>query len=127
MPRKRRIPKKKRSELTIGKICQLEFGHDYFGDGYGDELTAAVLAEMRRDWQQRGARILAEFVEQRPGSRPYAWWRFERGMKYRPDDDEQADLLERMGLLSKEERAAMEQPPGRGREQRGRKEESDGS
>jgi hypothetical protein len=34
-------------------------------------------AELEQCWERYGDEIVAEWVEQQPGSRPWGWWRFE--------------------------------------------------
>jgi hypothetical protein len=61
-----------RRELDVHHLCQLCLGHVFFRDtGFHDEV------DMLAGWQQVGASLLAWHVEECPGSRPWAWWRFE--------------------------------------------------
>jgi hypothetical protein len=73
-------------------------------------------------WEVFGDAVLAEWIEQRPGSRPSAWWRFvataisrepwmpieDSGYAgHAPSPDVQRDYLARHGLLTDRERDAL--------------------
>lgn len=62
---------------------------------------------VRAAWTEHRDRILPRFIEQHPGYRPWAWWRFESDEGAAPED-ETAYLAEH-DLLSLAEREAMEE------------------
>jgi hypothetical protein len=45
-------------------------------DGYFEAAYFAGAAEVREAWADHGAAILADWIRARPGTRPWAWWRF---------------------------------------------------
>lgn len=71
MPRKQRLSKHRPKGPTAAQAEHLLYGHDFFGLGYrnDDELLAA--------WDGNREEYLAAWVDARPGTRPWAWWRFE--------------------------------------------------
>ena len=58
---------------------QLLTGHDFFGDGYGHdaENDPTAMERMREDWETHREEMLAKWIAERPGSRPWAWWTFD--------------------------------------------------
>lgn len=79
MPRVRRIAKRRYSSYGPQHIRQLKTGHDFFGDAFGSDqrLNGKVDIEaMHEAWEQLGDEILAEWIMENPGSRPFAWWLF---------------------------------------------------
>ena len=61
-----RKPKRTRKTggFTMGKALQLLCGTDYFGDGFGNDLTPEVLAAMKADWVRHKHMILADPANQ---------------------------------------------------------------
>jgi len=78
------------------------FGHDFFGDGFG-EGDVFDEASARAAWFELRDRVFAALAERRrntrdyPRLRPWAWWWFEAP---EPRDYEmtEAEQLERLGL-----------------------------
>lgn len=58
---------------------QLLTGHDFFGDGYGRDVLndPTALSRMGADWQRYRGELLAEWIAEHPGTRPFAWWQFD--------------------------------------------------
>jgi hypothetical protein len=85
--------------LAHSQEMVLCFGPDpRWAGGFGSE------AECREAWMRERDAILATY---RHGRRPWAWWKFETSLSYPGYDHEQSTLYE-AGLLSAEERAALE-------------------
>jgi len=56
---------------------------------------------MRREaWAELGVELIADWIEQHPGTRPAFWWRYERGVE--PPANER-DELARIGALTGQE------------------------
>lgn len=53
-------------------------------------------------WDDLGAEILEEWIEERPGSRPWAWWMLQAPEGRRQGEAERA-YLERLGLMTHDE------------------------
>ncbi len=80
MPRVNRKRKKKTSGYTTWHVKQLEHGHDW-GNGFGGDVEAICAA-----WKIFRAQILEDWIHGEPdyasegpgpGSRPWAWWKFD--------------------------------------------------
>jgi hypothetical protein len=135
--RKRLLPE---DTFTEEKKVQLLCGADFFDDAYGDPPNEESLKQMKRDWRRYRAKLMAEHINQHPGTRPYMWWflesteprrlvsghcrpltdRLHEGtpelydfdQKSRPEWETQADYLERLGLLTPfEQRYFKEEAP----------------
>ena len=67
MPRKRRNPKTRCAEVPdlIRKYFREEIRHTFF---YGN-------AEIAGAWAQIGDEVVADWVRDKPGTRPAIWWR----------------------------------------------------
>jgi len=74
MPRLRRRPKTRRSPLITDRtIDRLKTGCNFwFLDG--DEISEE---ELHQAWEEIGSEILQEWIREKPGQRPSAWWLFE--------------------------------------------------
>lgn len=72
--RRKRMPRRRTdtTELTWEMRYHLEHGYGIFGD----RLTRE---EFEDAWDEHGETILAEFIEENPGRRPFAWWLLEHG------------------------------------------------
>ncbi len=118
MPRKRRVAKIRRDF----RADRLGF-NDWFGlcVGWrpedGEELkTWADVRECVRqnrhllkmcDRSPACQEIHCLAFHYRPGTRPWWWWKFEKGFERRPREEESISLLEEMGEVTEEERAAL--------------------
>jgi hypothetical protein len=75
MPRRRNAPRRRRpdlAELTRDQEYHLTRG-SFFFDGIPDR------ADFEAAWEEHGERLLAEWVEEHPGTRPFAWWLLDHG------------------------------------------------
>jgi hypothetical protein len=68
-------------------------------------------------WRRHGPTVLADWVRRRPGTRPWAWWRFDAPESRRtrtpgrvPVPENQADYLDRLDLLTDAERERLGRP-----------------
>ena len=97
-------------EWRQGHIVQLRTGINLLvsapgsSDGWGPmgfagPYTPEQEAEMSRCWNQHGERIMKDYRDNRPGQRPWYWWR-QRGMAL--PEDERSELY-RLGQLSEED------------------------
>lgn len=96
MPRRRRVAKQRLDRLSDRQRNILLDGFDFgpaFGAGFANE------DETRAAWEIHGDALLAECAAERPGHRPVAWWRFERGVEPPRLSDEPAEL-QRLGQLT---------------------------
>lgn len=73
MPRKKRISRQRRG-FNSGHVLQLCTGHDFFGDGFGDDVRA-----MRRAWPILKSQVLEKWAErERAGKQPWGCSRFDK-------------------------------------------------
>ncbi len=65
--------------LSDGCREQLASGHDFFGDGYGHDAESdpTAMKQMREDWETHREEMLAKWIAEHPGSRPFCWWMFD--------------------------------------------------
>jgi hypothetical protein len=71
----------------------------------------AALADNRALWselwaQARGV-LLRQWVQERPGTRPPAWWAFDDVNDDRHEDETEVEYLSRTGEIGPEEREAI--------------------
>ncbi|HXH05749.1 MAG TPA: hypothetical protein VNI83_04075 [Vicinamibacterales bacterium] len=78
-----------------------------------DDPDAPPAFDARRLWREWGEAILAAWIRERPGTRPWAWWQFDAPALVADVDDgfdpareAEADYLARHGLLTPIERRA---------------------
>jgi len=131
MPPVRRRALKRHEQLDCERTrYRLETGHDFlFLDG--PELTDGELADA---WQALGESITEAYVREHPGTRPWAWWRWDapeprqqvadgpepigsavwfgmpacyKGIPAEGMYESEPDYLRRLGLLIEAERAAL--------------------
>ncbi len=118
MPRKHRKAKQRRVEVPdlINQYFREEIRHTFFHDN----------AEIAGAWDQIGDEIVADWVRDKPGTRPEIWWRLSAPEPGRTTDGgaretldipiaapppaEQTAFLRRHGLLlpGEEKRAAVD-------------------
>jgi hypothetical protein len=65
----------RREQFSADKAAHLKYGQDFFGGGYGPENPDRTA--MQRDWRLHKAKILSDWLAERPGSRPWAFSEFE--------------------------------------------------
>lgn len=90
--------------------------------------TPPTMAELQRAWNQARDKLLPEFIDKFPGTRPWAWWKFDQPgptwseMQWplhvdsnvvsrdrnAPDQARQTAFLDKHGLLTPTEREALE-------------------
>ena len=69
--RKSARPRRTKSEINNSHYRHLETGFVFFaGDGFPDEESC------RAGWLQLRGEILARWIKEHPGTRPWAWWNF---------------------------------------------------
>ena len=79
MPRvRRKIKVRILHEYTDRHIYELKTGCCYrFVDGFFDHKKNDTDFEaMKKCWAEIGKKVLADFIEENPGKRPFAWWKF---------------------------------------------------
>jgi hypothetical protein len=88
---------------VFGLQLVLLLGHNGGCDG---ELSEA---QLRRGWQVYRWQLTdhAERPGGRPGTRPWAWWVFDRGFEDEPDHSTAVAYLAEHGLLTEWEREAL--------------------
>jgi hypothetical protein len=88
---------------VFGLQMVLLLDHNGGGDG---EFTEA---QLRRGWRvyRRELTDQAERPGSRPGTRPWAWWVFDRGFADEPDPSTAVAYLAEHGLLTAWEREAL--------------------
>ena len=97
MPRKRRLAKRRKLiELTTQHFYQLRTGNDFFDDAFGRNPNLRL---MREAWEKHRENILTQWIAANPGTRPWAWWKFD-APEPRPEGEGEADYLGRLGLLT---------------------------
>lgn len=128
----RRQHKRLDTHLTLGLVT----GRFYFDFNGGRDVEA-----IRVCWEEHREHVLEDFINEHPGERPWAWWKFDSREPRRqlagaawleecpewgkelvdgvprvappldPDNpveyESQADYLERLGLLTVQERHAL--------------------
>ncbi len=109
----------------------LVHGKIYSHDRDGAAFVFPGMVELEKIWTKAGPGITAEHIAERPGSRPWAWWKWTRpadlpapgftwnlndagrvgGVPHwnreRPDDFRQREYLELHGLLTADEQSAL--------------------
>lgn len=79
MPRIRRRGHRERVALTRPQREILLFGTPILNAWPSEKFESEE--QMFRAWQEHRAELLAEFAEERPGKRPWAWHHFEGGKR----------------------------------------------
>lgn len=78
MPRVVRRAKQRRAKLTDAHIQQLLSGFDLIGTAFGDDRSKPCDRDaMREAWEALRDELLQEWIAEKPGSRPWAWWTFD--------------------------------------------------
>jgi hypothetical protein len=111
MPRKRTAGKARRAvaqdHLVHGLWCQLMSGFDWMFDEFGEEEAFDEQAA-RHAWKLYGEGLTALHIETFPGTRLWAWWKFEAPQPERPGEDER-QYLGRLELLTPKEQRVLTQ------------------
>jgi hypothetical protein len=95
MPRVSKRSKRKTGGLPPGAVFHCMAGHDFFNNGFGDDLTA-----MRTAWESNPElreRAHAE-ARQRGKLRAAAWWMFQ-SPEPRNHERTEAEQLDKLGLF----------------------------
>ena len=106
MPRRRRVRKAiwadvSELDLALGPI-RAEF------QGLSPRGDSAVLEAFELSWQRHRVAMLDEYQRQRPGSRPWAWWRFDaREDQPSPWEGEEVARLLELDAMSEREMDAV--------------------
>lgn len=87
-------------ELRTGPVLLAGLG--YFDYQAPEGVDQCDTPRMANDWKRHGDSILSEWITQRPGTRPYAWWKFD-APEPRDDSDSEYQYLVRHGLLTEKE------------------------
>jgi hypothetical protein len=85
MPRKRRIAKGQRGELdaalyeffVTGNLFAPRAASAQRGSKWGVLLRLPTAAHQEQAWHDHRAAMLDTWIAERPGTRPWAWWRYE--------------------------------------------------
>lgn len=105
MPRVRRKRTDFRDYSDRTRLRLLD-GHDWeWMDG--DELTED---ELRAAWEELREELIEEHVREFPGTRPWAWWVWDRGIEQPiqlQDNPRETAYLAAHGLLTEQERKAF--------------------
>jgi len=99
MPRRRRVEKRRTSELDDQQVFELILGPPAHGSAFASD------DERRIAWELHRARFLDR--TDNPGRRPWGWWQYE-SPEPRDHGEHPTLQLMRMGCLPREERAALE-------------------
>lgn len=88
-PRSRRISRQHRG-WTEHHIYQLGHGFDYWGTAFGDNIDVGTnprkeldLEAAREGWEELGEDVLANWIAEKPGTRPWGWWLFDAPQRLR--------------------------------------------
>src|SRR3954451_19809015 len=100
MPRVKRKAKRRSAGYTEWHIYQLQTGIEFIDFGFGrDELFRED--EAREAWEIMREKIMADWIREQPGTRPWAWWRWDAPQPARreridgqphPNDNKQRSL-----------------------------------
>jgi hypothetical protein len=76
MPRVRRQSRRNRTEYTDEHVRVLLRGYDFW-ELFGDRNDPQSLERIQHAWEQLANVVLPQHIADRPGSRPWAWWRWD--------------------------------------------------
>lgn len=108
---KRRIPRlRRRAVLGPQHTIQLQCGFDHLGIGFGEGVDFDSEAAARA-WNELREAIMSDWLERRPCTRPWAWWRFDRAMDRPHGRSLERIYLHAHGLLSPAEVEMVEADP----------------
>ena len=104
MPRVRRRPRRRRNRWDDQHVMYLERGYSFFaGEGFRRNPDPELI---KSAWADLGSDIMARWIVEHPGTRPWAWWQFD-APEPRKEDETEAACLQRRGLLTKAESDAL--------------------
>lgn len=85
------MPRKRRKAKELRALTELEHRecvyHCWTGSGVRAFIPFANDEELRQFWNSVRADVLAEWIRERPGTRPWCWWRFEATERREPIDN----------------------------------------
>ena len=76
MPRVKRKPHRRRRAWTDLHRLQLLHGPDFMGDAFGND-EAFDVDSARLAWSELRDELIAEWIAESPGSRPFGFWTFD--------------------------------------------------
>lgn len=113
-PAKRQRTRRNMPMTRLGRLHELTHGYSFFDDdAFADE------DDMREGWESVREGMLPNWIRDHPGTRPYAWWKFDSPVRVTwhtrvgehafvsvagGAPEPQRDFLERFGLLTQTER-----------------------
>jgi hypothetical protein len=90
------IPRRQRRQRPTDLLAELhpELRRD-LEQGYSFFVQYETLEEMQAAWAAIGEELLADYIAQHPGRRPFAWWLFSHGQErpLNPGGDRLADFI----------------------------------
>lgn len=103
--RRRRCGSKRAATDTLHREQRRSLlqGRGFFGDEWGRGTDDEQMAARRAAWRKFKAALLREWIAERPGTRPAAWWLFD-APEPREEHESEAAFLERLDLLTADER-----------------------
>lgn len=111
MPKLRRKPRyattKTTKSLTPEHWFYLRSGVTLGNCPWPEEPDEDTLADIEQAWMRVGRAILERHIRQRPGTRPFGFWKFETTGRDKTIDE--AEQLRRDGLLTEPEELALRQ------------------
>ena len=102
MPVRRRL----RKRGTGGRLSDVQRLHLRRGDVFGLGSAFPDDDAEREAWAAHRNAVLQEHIEQEPGSRPYAWWRYSSPQP-RDDQIHETSQLRELGLIGAAELEAL--------------------
>ena len=60
-----------KGRLTRERLQFLLQGYNFFGEAFADD------ADAEKCWRDHGPKIMRSWIKSSPGSRPWAWWKFD--------------------------------------------------
>ena len=99
MPGKRRNAKSRRRELTMEMILELSWIGWHPPSRPHDRATRLglfTIEDVRDAWNEFRTKLMADY--DRPGKRPWGWWRFD-SPEPRDESVDEAEQLRHLGLL----------------------------
>ena len=116
MPKVKRRSKHARRALGTAHIMQLKYGWDFLHGAWGDGSRnapyvlgseAETLADMQNAWQGLRDKLLQSWIAKKPGSRPWAFWRFDAAEERDKTLHEPEQLAALGELIAAERRARI--------------------
>ena len=80
MPRVLRKSKRRNAGYNDQHLYQLQTGCDLFGMAFGNECSCGDSFDEsapREAWEIMREKIMADWIREQPGTRPWAWWKFD--------------------------------------------------